>query len=192
MADDPEVRKDAIALVTTPLEASPMDKLLASTSDWFKLSVRIAWLLRLKAKLFSRSSPLKFNDEEFGTLMCEVEAILNNRPLTPVSDNPDDLEALTPNHLLLLNAGVTFPPGLFCKSDACSKKRWKQVQYLADLFWTRWRREYLTLLQTRQKWTNVKRSVQPGDLVLVSDNQLPRNQWPLGRIVEIRPGDDAR
>jgi hypothetical protein len=140
----------------------------------------------------TNEQPLKFNDEEFGTLMCEVEAILNNRPLTPVSDNPEDLEALTPNHLLLLNAGVTFPPGLFCKSDACSKKRWKQVQYLADLFWTRWRREYLTLLQTRQKWTTDRRSVQPGDLVLVSDNQLPRNQWPLGRIVDVKPGDDAR
>ncbi|KAA0187986.1 hypothetical protein HAZT_HAZT008756 [Hyalella azteca] len=84
--------------------------------------------------------PLKFNDEEFGTLMCEVDAILSNRPLTPVSDNPDYLEARTPNHLHLLNAGVTFLPGLFCKSDVCSKKRWKQVKYLADLLWTRWRR----------------------------------------------------
>ncbi|KAA0197338.1 hypothetical protein HAZT_HAZT011574 [Hyalella azteca] len=159
----------------------------ACTNDSDKLAYLGQYTAEYSA--LTNEQPLKLNDEEFGTLMCEVEAILNNRPLTPVSDNPDDLEALTPNHLLLLNAGVTFPTGLFCKSDAYSKKSWKQVQYLADMFWTRWQREYLKLLQTHQKWTTDTRSVQPGDLV--SDNQLPRNQWPLGRIVEIKPDDAA-
>lgn len=128
---------------------------------------------------------VKLTDENLCTLMCEVEAILNNRPLTSISNDPNDLDALTPNHLLLLNAGVTFPPGLFSKDDCYVKRRWRQVQYLVNLFWSRWRKQYLVLLQERQKWCVPKRSHKVGDLVLVMDSQLPRNQWPLGRIIDV-------
>ena len=47
--------------------------------------------------------------------MCEVEAIINGRPITKVSDDPIDSEALTPNHLLLLRAGHSLPVGKFMK-----------------------------------------------------------------------------
>lgn len=117
--------------------------------------------------------------------MCEVENILNNRPLTELSDDPNDLEPLTPNHLLLLNSGVTFPPGLFNENDLFSSRKWRQVQYLADLFWARWRKKYLPLLQSRQKWTSEREPHKIGDLVLLVDQLLPRNQWSTGRIVEV-------
>jgi hypothetical protein len=77
---------------------------------------------------------VKLTDEALLTLMCEVESILNFRPLTQVSDDPQDCDALTPNHLLLLNAEESFPPGVFSQHDSYHKRRWKQVQYLADLF----------------------------------------------------------
>ena len=77
------------------------------------------------------------------TLLCEVEAIVNSRPLTTVSDDPSDLSPLTPNHLLLQRSGTPLPPGLFEPDDLVCRKRWKQVQYLADLFWQRWTKEYL-------------------------------------------------
>ena len=51
--------------------------------------------------LLKNQSP---NDEGLSTLMCEVEAILSCRPLTKVSDDPNGLQALSPNHLLLLRA----------------------------------------------------------------------------------------
>ena len=73
-------------------------------------------------------------EESLVTLMCEVEAILNSRPLTKISDDPSDLQALTPNHLLLLRAGPSFPPGMFLREDQYTNKRWKQVQYLSDVF----------------------------------------------------------
>ena len=130
---------------------------------------------------------LRLTDENFVTLLCEVEAILNNRPLSEASGDPNDCDALTPNNLLLLNSGITFPPGLFRKEDCYLKRRWRQVQYLVNLFWTRWRLEYLSLLQFRQKWCAPKRSLHCNDLVLVVDQQLPRNQWPLGRIVKVFP-----
>ena len=66
--------------------------------------------------------------------MCEIEAVLNNRPFSERSKDPEDLEALTPIHLLLLNACNTYPPGLFVKEDCYSKRRWTQTQYLVDLF----------------------------------------------------------
>ena len=86
------------------------------------------------------------SDESLCTLFCLVESIINNRPLTTVSSDHRDLEPLTPNHLLLLRHEASFPPGEFVKEDIYSRKRWRQVQYLADLFWRRWTREYLPTL----------------------------------------------
>ena len=126
------------------------------------------------------------SDESLRTLMCEVEAVINSRPLTTVSSDPTDLEPLTPNHLLLLRGGPA-PSGVFDKDDNYPRRRWRQVQYLADLFWTRWLREYLPLLQPRERWTREKRNLRSGDVVLIMDLSLPRAQWPLGRIVEVFP-----
>lgn len=134
-----------------------------------------------------REQPLKLNDEQLNTLFREIESILNCRPLTEISDDKEDLNALTPNHLLMLHEGATFPPGLFTKNDSYMQRKWKQVQHLSDLFWTRFRREYLPLLQQRNKWTNEQRNFVVGDLVLLTDQLLPRNQWSLGRVTKVHP-----
>lgn len=126
-------------------------------------------------------------DETLLTLMAEVEKILNERPLTAVSDDPNDLEPLTPNMLLLLRSNSCIPPGT-TKNAATRMKRWfQQAQYLASVFWRRWLREYLPTLQERQRWTSTRRNLKDRDLVLVVDDTLPRGQWPLGRVVETRP-----
>ena len=126
------------------------------------------------------------DDEGLSTLTCEVEAIVNSRPITKSSDDPSDCEALTPNHLLLLRSGPCLPPGSFSKEDSHSRRRWRQVQYLAEVFWRRWIREYLPQLQARQKWVNPSRSFAVGDIVLVVDERCPRSSWPLGRIVNVQ------
>ena len=125
------------------------------------------------------------DDESLQTLLCECESIINGRPLTTVSDDPKDLEPLSPNHLLLLRSETPLPPGLFLKSDTYSRRRWRQVQYLADVFWGRWKREYLPLLQSRQKWFRPKKNFAVGDTVIVVDETLPRNAWAIGRITEV-------
>lgn len=127
------------------------------------------------------------DDECLQTLFCEIEAILNSRPITTVSDDKSDLEALTPNHILLLKCHPTLPPGLFEQSDMYTRRRWKQVQYLANLFWRRWTKEYLPLLQERQKWTRVRRDFTVGDIVMVVDSTAPRGSWVLGRIEGVLP-----
>ncbi|XP_062414254.1 uncharacterized protein LOC119220564 [Pungitius pungitius] len=127
------------------------------------------------------------DDEGLQTIFCEVEAILNDRPITRVSDDPDDLEALTPNHLLILKGKPIMPPGLFDKADLYVRKRWKQIQYMAELFWKRWILEYLPMLQERQKWTKPRRSLIPGDIVLVADATAPRGSWMMGKVLDTRP-----
>lgn len=139
---------------------------------------------QIKTILCSVTKQQVVDDEALSTIFCEVEAMLNDRPITPSSEDPNDLEALTPNHLLLLKGKPILPPGLFDKRETYGKRRWKQVQYISDLFWKRWTKEYLPIMQQRQKWNRPQRSFSVGDLVLLVDESAPRNSWPLGRIVD--------
>ena len=123
------------------------------------------------------------DDEGLRTLLCEVESVLNSRPLTTVSADYRDCEPLTPNHLLLFKGGHV-SPGVFTEDDMHSK-RWRKIQYLADSFWSRWRAEYLPLLQRKQKWNNIRQNLSTGDVVLIMDEALPRGQWPLAKVEEV-------
>ena len=127
------------------------------------------------------------DDERLQTLMCEVESNLNTRPITKSSAEHNDLEALTPNHILLQNKAPNLPPGLFDKNDNYSQRRWKQVQFMANLYWKRWTREFLPLLQERQKWLKRNRNIRIGDVVLIVDPKAPRNSWPLALVKETMP-----
>ena len=97
------------------------------------------------------------DDESLNTLLCKVEHIVNGRLLTKLSDDQQDLEQLTPKHLLLLRHRPKTPPGVLSKEDTYSSRRWCQVQYLTDVFWRRILREYLPSLQERQKWNNKRK-----------------------------------
>ena len=133
------------------------------------------------------------DDFELHTVFCEIEAVINNRPLTKVSDDPDDLDALTPNHLLApLRSTATIPPVASSKHDEHGR-RWKFIQHLADLFWIRWTREYLPTVQHRQKWLKDRSpTLQPGELVLLVDELRHRNQWRLARVIKTLPGRDGK
>lgn len=131
------------------------------------------------------------DDEGLVTLMCVVEGIVNGRPITKLSDDPSDPLPLTPNHLLLLRSGSVLPPGYFVQQDIY-RRRWRQVQYLADIFWKRWIKEYLPTLQERQKWIIDKRNLEIGDLILLCNENMPRNQWPLGLVTNTYPGKDGK
>lgn len=126
------------------------------------------------------------DDERLLTLISEVESIVNGRPITKVSDNHRDYDALTPNHLLLLRPGPCLPPTALGKHDMYSS-RWRQVHYLADVFWLRWVNEYLPSLQQRQKWKSPSKNFAVGNIILVVDEKCPRSSWPLGRILETFP-----
>ncbi|KAJ8406743.1 hypothetical protein AAFF_G00296590 [Aldrovandia affinis] len=100
---------------------------------------------------------------------------------------PEDLGEIHPDDQELKTKPI-MPPGLFQKGDLYSQRRWKQVQYLADLFWRRGVREYLPLMQQRSKWNNPKRNLSPDDLVVIVDETAPRNSWLMGPVVKTLPG----
>ena len=103
-----------------------------------------------------------------------------------------DIEPLTPAQLLTLKSKVVMPPpGQFMKEDIYCRKRWCRVQYLADQFWCRWRKEYLPLLQTRQKWQKQQPNLQERDIVLLVDDNAPRCQWPRAMVIRTHPGEDG-
>ncbi|XP_030834878.1 uncharacterized protein LOC105444169 [Strongylocentrotus purpuratus] len=128
------------------------------------------------------------SEEQLHTLMCEVEAIINSRPLTRVSDDPGDLEVITPSSLLHMKQTSAPPPSKSTEGDVFARRRWRQMQYLADLFWKRWIREYLPSLQQRQRWQQPERNLQVGDVVLIADGTVPRCCWLMGRVLEVYPG----
>ena len=106
------------------------------------------------------------NDLELRTLFAEIKSIVNNRPITAVSDDPADFTALTPSHFLWQRV-AQLPPGVFLSEDKFSRRRWRKVQFLVDHYWKRWIKEYLLGLQRRPKWVKSRRDVQSGDLRLV-------------------------
>jgi hypothetical protein len=135
------------------------------------------------------------NFEEMTTFMCDVEAIMNSRPLVALSNDPKDLCALTPNMLLTGKPFLSMPvpdntrlaTGDFSMHPT---KRWKHLNNLIAIFWRRWQKEYVTTLQPRVKWADEQRSLKAGDLVLVTDERDAPLTWPLGRITKIFPGND--
>lgn len=142
-------------------------------------------MIRSVRKVLNSTLNLQSLDEEgLLTVFCEAEAILNGRPITKASTDPNDLEALTPNHLLLLKATPSLPPGVFEKTDIYARRRWRQIQYMSDMFWKRWIQEYLPQLQERQKWSQTRRNFAAGDIVIIVDDSAPRNSWPTGKVVE--------
>ncbi len=130
--------------------------------------------------------------EVLTTLMAEVTAIMNARPLIPVSSDPESLLILTPAMLLTCETGSAPPPpsGSFEETHLI-REGWKQVQGLADMFWNRWKREYLKTLQLRHKWQGKRPNLQEGDIVLLKANQAKRYQWPTGLITKTFPGEDG-
>ena len=130
------------------------------------------------------------NEETLVTFLVEVEKILNSRPITRVSSDPSDLEPLTPNHILLLRHNPCSAPSEFEDSDKF-QARWKRVHILANEFWARWVKEYLPMLQERQKWLKRRRNFKVGDLVIMKDTNIPRGQWPKALVQETLPDSDG-
>ncbi|XP_057299494.1 uncharacterized protein LOC130630114 [Hydractinia symbiolongicarpus] len=120
-----------------------------------------------------------FTEEELRTFFTEVEATINSRPLISSSSDADDYQALTPNHFLIGRASQNTPvDSVF--TDLDDPKRWRAVQAASKMFWNRWRKEYLPSLTTRAKWNTNDDQIKEEDLVIVRDQNVLKNHWPLG------------
>ena len=150
---------------------------------------RLVRTVKRSLKAILGNSPM--NEEVLTTVLTEAESVANSRPLTPNSSSPDDAEPLTPNHFLNVRGSMNIPPDVVDEKDKFSRKRWRQAQLLANHFWNRWIKEYIPSLQQRHKWQQEQRNVRVGDIVLIADDNVKRNQWRLGRVINSFPGSDG-
>ena len=153
---------------------------------------QIGTIRRVLDAMFLELGGSQLTHELLVTLMAEVTAIVNARPITTVLSDTEEPEPLSPSMLLTMKTRpLGPPPGEFLPVDLYSRRRWRRVQYLADQFWLRWRREYMQTLQSRSKWNSSKRNLNAGDIVLVKEDGAHRNNWPLGLISEAIKSEDG-
>lgn len=129
--------------------------------------------------------------EEVTTLLTQIEAVLNSRPISPLSDDPDDLNALTPGHFLIGCAPTVIPEPSFEEVQISRLSRWQLTRQMLDSFWSRWSKECLQRYLAIYKWNQSSTSIEVGSLVLVVDERFPPSKWPLGRVTQIHPGKDG-
>lgn len=131
----------------------------------------------------------KFTYEEFSTLLARIESVLNSRPLSPMSDDPNEYLALTPGHFLRGAPLVAAPEAP--AETLTLRDRWERLKSLHHQFARRWKDEYLKEIQKRYKWQHQEENIRVGQLVVIKDDLLPPCEWRLGRITKIYFGSDG-
>ncbi|XP_041564845.1 uncharacterized protein LOC121467497 [Drosophila elegans] len=111
--------------------------------------------------------------EELQTIAIAAEAILNSRPMAPLSEDPNDGEALSPAHLLIGSSQMSVPEPSIDKSRPSYLTRWQRITYLKQQFWELWRRDYLHTLQARFKWLKPDANIQIGQIVIIQEDNTP-------------------
>jgi hypothetical protein len=129
--------------------------------------------------------------EELLTVLVQIEAVLNSRPISPLSSDPNDFQALTPGHFLIGRPLTAVPEPDLLDIKVNRLSRWQFTTKIVHDIWQRWKKDYLGNLQQRTKWLWEKRNVAINDMVLLVDDNLPPCKWSLGRITEIVCGSDG-
>lgn len=129
--------------------------------------------------------------EEISTLFTQVEAVLNSRPLCPLSPSPNDYHFLTPGHFLIGRALNALPGPSLEHENQNNLQRYMKLQQIYQHFWQRWQKEYVAELQQRSKWRTNSASLQVGDLVLLQEDNVPPLNWRMGRVSRLFPGTDG-
>ena len=146
----------------------------------------------MKLHLRRITGQVRLTFEELQTVLCQIEACLNSRPLIQV--NPTDcdvIDVLTPAHFLVGQSLVTLPDhpndidrpiNLVCQ--------WQSCQNIVHHFWKRWSKEYVSSLMKYIKDTNRSRNINIGDIVVLRDDVLFPISWPLARVIKVHLGKD--
>lgn len=130
--------------------------------------------------------------EELYTVITQIEAVLNSRPLCPLSSDISDLNYLSPGHFLIGTQMTSYPEINYTNINANRLKFWNLCTKLKQNFWSVWHRDYLNQLQNRTKWKHGNVNLRIGDLVIVKLSNVAPMKWPMGRIVKVVPGPDGK
>ena len=134
----------------------------------------------------------KLTYEEFTTVLCQVEALLNSRPLLPLhSHSPEGISARTAGHFLI-GRPLTAYPETAIEVEPSRLKAWNKCQALVQSFKTRWVTEYLRSLQARSKWQHPSENIEVGDIVVLREVSPYKKTWPLAKVLQVFPGADGK
>ena len=133
-----------------------------------------------------------FTFEDFYTVLTQIEAILNSRPLCALSNDPNDIQVLTPGHFLIGGSIMAYPDKDISNTPINRLSLYEKIKQIQQLFWKRWTVDYLNRLQHRPKWFQVSRNLKINDIVLLKDDLDYPLKWPLARIIELLPGSDDK
>ena len=146
----------------------------------------------IKKHLFCIVGTVTLTFEEMTTVLTQIEACLNSRPLTSLPCDDDGvLQALTPGHFLIGRPLEALPNPDIDTQPLTVLKRWHLCQGLVKHFWKRWSNEYLHTLQRSSKWQSPSRNLSVGDIVILCEDNTVPSQWPLARIVKTHHGKDG-
>ena len=144
-----------------------------------------------KSHLRRIMGPIKFTFEELTTVLGQVEACLNSRPLVSASTPDDDgIEVLTPGHFLFGQPLCALPDPFFSFRSTSLLRRWDLCQNFVRHFWQRWSSKYLLMLNKFNKWHHPSRNIPVEDIILKEDSLVPM-KWPLAKIIEVYPEKDG-
>lgn len=144
----------------------------------------------VKKHLYSVIGKELLTYEELNTLIIQIEGILNSRPMTAMSTNPEDLKALTPAHFLIGGPITALPEPSLEDAKINRLDRWQLIQRKQQTFWRRWSSEYISRLQQRPKWIKEQPLLNLNSIVVIKDENSPPARWRLGRVIALHPGDD--
>ncbi|GFW68390.1 integrase catalytic domain-containing protein [Trichonephila clavipes] len=130
--------------------------------------------------------------EEFETVIIQEEGILNSRPLTPISNDFDNFEVLTPAHFFIGRSINSILEPIVINISDNRLSCWQKTTKVIQVVWKKWSTDYLNTLQQRGKWMIEKDNVMCGTMVIVMEDFTPVCNWLLGRVVEAYHGSDGK
>jgi len=148
-----------------------------------------AGVKQMKRLMLKHLQPHTLRTDELASILIEIEAILNSRPLTPLESTDPDVTTLTPGHFLI-GRPLTAACSRSYDSSIGNLKRWQLTQRLSQDLWHNWKTHYIQSIQARNKHRHTH-TLQKGDVVFLKDDSLAYRQWPLAKVLEVHEGDDG-
>lgn len=129
--------------------------------------------------------------EDMTTILIQIEATMNSRPLTPLSEDPDELDVLTPGHFLVGSSLMAIPDPDYTDVSPNRLQHYQGLQQVVQQHWKRWRQEYISQLHNQNQRFPQATLLKVGQMVVLKEDGDATIQWPLARITEVFPGLDG-
>ena len=146
----------------------------------------------VKSHFYRVSGTTSFTFEEANTLLIQIEAVLNSRPLCAISDDVTSYDALTPSHFLIGEPLTSIPEPDLSHINSSRMSKWQNIQNRVQTFWKLWSRDYLHTLNQRMIWQNKSNNLNIDQLVIIRDDNTPQSHWIMGRIQQVHCGKDGQ